>query len=88
MHVREQIKLCHRTEENSIILFNFRASMMRPGEWHEEEIAKFTYVQSTGRWKLFWMPSFMKWVKYSKLPEAGSFEELFLEVEADPICCF
>jgi len=88
IEVREMVKLCHRTEGNSIVMFHFRNSIMRPGHRHEESVAKFTYVQSRNRWRLYWMDSSLKWIGYPNLPEAGSFEELFRKVEADPLCSF
>ncbi len=86
--VRDQLKLCHRTEGNSIVLFEFRVSFSRPEQWHEEPVAKFTYVQSRNRWRLFWMDSSLKWKGYTKLSQAGTFEELFHEVVTDPLNFF
>src|SRR5437879_159425 len=76
IEIRDKVKLCHRTEGNSIILFEFRISLGRGGEWHEEPIAKFTYVQSRDRWRLHWMDRTLKWQPYDNLREAGTFEEL------------
>jgi hypothetical protein len=86
--LRDRMKLCHRTEGNSIILFEFRTSFSRPGQWHEEPVAKFKYVQSRDRWRLYWMNRTLRWLTYQELPEAASFEELFNEVDADPVGCF
>ena len=86
--VRDMLKLCHRTEGNSILLFEFRSSLMRPGPWHEEMVAKFTYVKNRKCWRLFWMRSDLKWHSYHGLPVARTFGELFHEVDTDPLCCF
>ena len=88
LHVRDKVKLCHRTEGNSIILFEFRKSLMKADHWHEVPIAKFKYIQSRGCWQLFWMTRALEWRRYNELPEAATFKELFQEVEADPLCCF
>ena len=86
--VRDQLKICHRTEGNSIVLFGYRPRYLKPDEWIEHPYAKFTYVAKTGRWKLFWMPSTMRWRTYHGLPEAATFQAAFDELEADPLCCF
>jgi hypothetical protein len=88
LEVRDRVKVCHRTEGNSIVLFEFRQRLRRPGEWHEEPVAKFKYIQNKERWRLYWMNRNLKWVTYLELPEASSFQELFEEVETDPCGCF
>jgi hypothetical protein len=87
-HVRDKVKLCHRQEGNALLFFEFRPSYRDRDVSHEEMVAKFVYIQSTGRWKLFRQSRSMKWQRYEGLPEAADFPTLFREVERDPLCFF
>ena len=87
-HVRDKVQLRYRREGQSFILFEWRPRMMAPEEWAESPVAKFTYVQTTRRWKLLWMDSNLRWRRYDSLTDSEDIAVLFKEVDEDPLCFF
>lgn len=88
LEVRHKVRIAHRVEGNAIVLFEERPRWDKPEEWQESYIAKFLYVQSTNRWKLFREDRNLKWRGYEDLNEAETFERLYREVDEDPLCFF
>jgi hypothetical protein len=86
--VREQLRLDYRIEANAVILFESRIRWDDRSQWLEEPVAKFRYVHSISRWRLFCQFSDLRWHGYEPLPEAASLDELVAEVMRDPTGIF
>ena len=86
--VRSQLRIGFRVDGLSIVLFESRPGFMPPHEWQEEPVAKFTYVKSADRWKLFCMLRDLKWHGYEPLPESRELAPLVREVRGDPTGIF
>ena len=86
--VRAKLRVEYRIEGNTVILFESRPRWQHPTEWMEEPVAKFQYVASIDRWRLFCMRRDLKWHGYTPLPQADSVEDLVREVERDPTGIF
>jgi hypothetical protein len=87
-HVRDKVQIRSRREGQSFILYEWRRGLMDPDVWHEEPVAKFTYVQKSNRWKLLCMGRSLKWRRYDELPESDDIADLLNEVDQDPCCWF
>ena len=86
--VRAQLLLGYRIERNSITLFESRVRYDNRTEWFESPVAKFQYVESIERWRLFCKFRDRKWRGYQPLPESRSLAELVAEVKRDPTGIF
>ena len=87
-HVRNEVDLCYRIEDQSIIIYELRSVWNKPDNKVEVMVAKTTYVKKTKKWKVFWHKSDMKWHGYDPMPEVNSLEELLTLLEEDKHCCF
>ncbi len=86
--VRDQLRVGYRIEGNSVVLFESRVRFDKRSEWLDHPVAKFTYVTSIQRWRLYCRFRDLKWHGYQPLPEADSMEHLVSEVRRDPTCIF
>jgi hypothetical protein len=86
--VRDKIEIRFRRERSSFILFEWRPRYINPREWAETPVAKFTYVATTGTWRLLWMRRDLRWHGYEPLSESRDIARLFEEVDEDPWGCF
>lgn len=86
--VRDKVQILYRRERNSYILYQWRITFSRPGEWHEEPVAKFTYNATKRTWKLLRMDRNLRWRKYEWAEETPDLERLLAEVDRDPYCFF
>jgi hypothetical protein len=87
-HIRDQLDLSYRIEEQSIVIFEIRPQWNDPQSIVESPVAKTTWVKSRKVWKIYWMPSDLKWHLYPPLPEVDSLQEFINEVDADSNHCF
>ena len=86
---RSQLEICWRIEGNTIILYEHRARVGRIDEWHDKNVARFSYVSTRDVWRLFHQMSDLKWHAYWGEPkEATQFSALFEEVKRDPTHIF
>ena len=88
LKVRDQLQLKYRVEGYSVELYEWRPVWDDPSRWMEEPVAKFRFVKSAGRWRLYCQFSDLKWHRYDPLPEAATFGELLREVDRDPTGIF
>lgn len=86
--VRSQLRHGFRVEGLSVILFASRPAFRAPHEWRDEQVAKFTYVKTARRWKLFCMFRDLKWRGYQPLSESPDLALLVDEVRRDPTAIF
>ena len=88
LHVRNEVDLCYRIEDQSIIIYELRSVWNKLDNKVEVMVAKTTYVKKTKTWKVFWHKSDMKWHGYDPMPEVNSLEEFLALLEEDKHCCF
>ena len=87
-HVRNEVDLCYRIEDQSVIIYEIRAAWKAPKEKIEEMVAKTTYVKKDKVWKVFWHRADMKWHGYEPMPKVKTLEDFLSLVEEDQHCCF
>lgn len=51
-------------------------------------VGKLKFIRSTDKWRLYWMGTDLKWHEYPGLSSGHHLDELFREVDDDPIACF
>ena len=85
---QSKVRVGYRIESNAVILYEERPAFRAPHEWREFVVAKFTYVGSQRRWRLFCRHRDLRWHTYQLLPAASSFSRLLDEVDADPTGIF
>jgi hypothetical protein len=88
VHLRNQVDLSFRIENQSIEIFEIRSRFNDPNSVVEIPIAKTTWVKSQNVWRVFWQRADMKWHRYLPLPEVKSLQEFIDAVEADEYACF
>lgn len=87
-HLRHQVDLSFRIENQSIELFEIRPRFNDPQQIIEIPIAKATWVKSRKVWRIFWQRSDLKWHSYQPLPEVTSLQEFVDAVDVDENACF
>ena len=87
-HLRHQIDLSFRIQNQSIEIFEIRPGFMDPLKKIENSIAKTTWVSSRQVWRIFWQRADLKWHSYGPLPEVKTLKQFIDEVDADPSGCF
>ena len=87
-HIRNEVDLCYRIEDQSIIIYELRSLWNNPDKKIESMVAKTTYVKKSKTWKIFWYKSDMKWHSYAPVPEAKSLVEFLSVIESDDNACF
>ena len=87
-HLRNEVDLCFRIEDQSVIIYELRSAWNKPDKKVEIMVAKTTYVKKVKLWKVFWYKSDMKWHGYTPAPEVNTLEEFLSVLEADENCCF
>lgn len=88
VHLRDQVDLSFRIDNQSIELFEIRSAFNDPQRTVEIPIAKTTWVRTQEVWRIFWQRADMKWHRYTPQPEVKSLEEFIDVVEADEYACF
>lgn len=88
VHIRNEVDLCFRIEDQSIVIFEIRSLFNKVDEKIESMVAKTTYIKKTKTWKIFWHKSDMKWHAYQPQPEVKTLEEFITILEKDEHCCF
>lgn len=83
--VRQELDLAYRVEGQSVFVFEIRPDPR--GRIMTHDVAKTTYVQTEGVWKVFWMRSDLKWHAY-ETPKVKNLGEFIKIVEADQYGCF
>jgi hypothetical protein len=87
-HIRKDLDIGYRIENQSVFLFEIRPVWRSPQEKHEIPIFKATYVKSTKEWKLYWMRASGKWELYEPNPYADTLEGIIDTVREDEFACF
>ena len=88
VHVRNQVDLSFRIQDQSIEIFEIRSRFDDPQEKFERPIAKTTYVRTQGVWRIYWQRADLKWHGYDPHSGVHTLEEFVDAVEADEYGCF
>jgi hypothetical protein len=87
-HIRDEVDMGFRIENQSLEVFEIRPSYLKPKEKIEEAVAKATYIKNTDMWKIYWQRQDLKWHRYDPVPEVKTVDEFLSVVEKDEFCCF
>lgn len=87
-HIRHQLDLSYKIENQSIIIFTIRPHFMNKEDRIESPIAKTTWVKIQNIWKIYWMRSDLKWHGYNPKPKVKTIEEFLNIVDKDAHGCF
>ncbi len=87
-HIREELDLGYKLENQSVEIFEIRPRWDNPKEIIETPVAKATYVNTQGVWKVYWQRADLKWHCYEPHPIAEDIEEFLKVVESDEHACF
>lgn len=87
-HLRDQVDLTYRIDDQSIELLEVRPFWKDPQTKIERPFAKTTWVRTQGVWRIFWQRADLKWHTYDPLPEVKELEAFVAEVDADRHACF
>lgn len=86
--IRKELDLAYSIEGQSVMVYEIRPRWDQPFEIVREPVAKTTFVQSEGHWKVFWMRANLKWVSYTPKPVVKSIKQFFELVGKDEHACF
>ncbi len=87
-HIRHDLDLSYKIENQSIIIFEIRPNWMNKEEKIESHVAKTTWVKAQNIWKIYWMRSDLKWHGYDPEPTVKTIEEFLAIVDEDAYGCF
>ena len=88
VHIRQQLDLSFRIDNQSVIIFEIRPQWDNPEKKLEIVIAKSTFIRTKKIWKIFWHRSDMKWHRYDPAPQTERFEEFLQILDKDECGCF
>lgn len=83
----DQVKCEYKIEGQSVIIYEYRKQFQGDG-YIDMEIAKVTYRKTSNDWKLFWMPSDLKWHVYEQDMIHEDIFSVFKCVDEDECCAF
>ncbi|RJE71558.1 DUF3024 domain-containing protein [Reichenbachiella sp. MSK19-1] len=87
-HIRHQIDLNYKIDNQSIIILEIRPHWQNEEETIESPIAKTTWVKSQNVWKIYWMRADLKWHGYEPNPEVETIEDFLKVIDQDAHGCF
>jgi hypothetical protein len=87
-HIRDQVDMGFRIENQSLEIFEIRPSYANHKEKFEVAVAKATYVKKTDMLKIYWQRQDLKWHQYDPVPEVKTIDEFISVVEKYEYCCF
>jgi hypothetical protein len=88
VHIRAELDIGYRIENQSVELFEIRPAFQAPNQKIEHAIAKATYVKRAKEWRLYWMRADLKWHRYEPVPEVNSLQQFLQVIEEDAYGCF
>jgi len=87
-HIRQELDIGYKIEEQSIIVFEVRPQWNKPEVIMENPVAKATFVKTKNHWKVFWIRADLKWYSYAPKPIVNNLKEFSKLVEEDKHHCF
>lgn len=88
VHIRPELDLGYRIENQSIEIFEIRPQWQNPSETMELPVAKTTYVKTQNCWKVYWQRADLKWHAYEPTPKVKRLTEFLKLVSDDQYACF
>ena len=82
-HLRAQVDLSYRIEDESVLIFELRPSWDRPAEVREKPIAKATFAKESGQWKIFCAGTNKRWEIYKPKPTVNDLRGFAKLVDED-----
>lgn len=86
--IRDKVDLGMKIDGQAIIIHEIRPYYNDPGKIIHSPIAKTIYVQSSDKWKIYWMRGNLKWYPYDPQKVVNSFNDFLIEVDNDSNYCF
>jgi hypothetical protein len=80
--VRSKVRVGYRMEGSAVILYEERPAFLPPHGWQEMAVAKFIYVGTQQKWRLYCKHRDLRWHSYQALSAASRFTDLLDEVDA------
>ena len=87
-HIRAQVDLSYRIEDQSVLIFELRPRWDKPEEIRESNRAKATFVKEKNHWKIFWLRATLAWENYKPTPIVKDLREFAKVVDEDKHHCF
>jgi hypothetical protein len=87
-HIRDQMDLGFRIEDQSVVLFEIRPRWDNPQEIMECPVAKTTYSRAQKVWKVYWQRADLEWQRYEPSPEVDQLVDFLALVDEDKHACF
>lgn len=84
--IRDEVDLFFKVYDQSVEIYEVRKTY--DGRIVDEPIAKTTFNRTTGKWKVFWQRSDLKWHGYEPKKEVAKLKDFVKLVEEDKHCCF
>lgn len=87
-HIRKQLDIGYRIENQSIYLFELRPDWQIPEIIRHEDFAKTTFVKRQNTWKVYWLRGNLKWYTYDPKPQVKKLIDFLKLVDEDKYACF
>ncbi|MBN4054327.1 DUF3024 domain-containing protein [Nitrospira defluvii] len=87
-HIRNELDLASRIENQSVVLFEIRPQWDNPSKKIEHPVAKATYVKAQKLWKVYWQRADLKWHSYTPIPTVKTLEGFLEVIGEDQHACF
>lgn len=87
-NLRSELDIAYKIENQSVIIYEIIPFYNKPEVKIEGDIAKATWINVKGYWKIFWLRADLKWHTYSPHPVAQTIQEFVAVVEEDKFGCF
>ena len=88
LEIREKVDIGYSYKNNTLELFEIRP------QWDDEKIirqhpiAKVKYIKTKKVWKIYWLPSNLKWLTYKTNSEVKLISEVLSIIDEDIHGCF
>jgi hypothetical protein len=83
IHVRDQVKLIHKSTGNKVTLIETRPFYCDPSIWTETPIAQFRFDLKTKKWALYSLDRNSKWHLYDLIKQSADFEDMLKALDND-----
>ena len=87
LHIRPQLDLGYRIEDQSVILFEIRPHF-RTEERMKIDYAKARWSKTDKHWKVYWHRADGKWHRYEPVQSVERIEDFLQTVDDDEHVCF
>ncbi len=81
--IRHKVDLAYELEDQSVLIFEKRASWRDSSEIIREHVAKAIYVKRAEEWKVYWHRADGNWHRYEPVPVVLHIDEFCELVEED-----